>query len=294
MSDVIVETTVVRPEVVITPVFTGAPGPPGADGAPGPQGPTGAASTVPGPQGPPGAQGPVGATGAASTVPGPQGPPGPTGATGAASTVPGPQGPTGATGSTGPPGADSTVPGPQGIQGPIGPQGPAGDPAIAISLSTSTVSVVNTTAVSDLMRVTLPTDLAVGDVVMLECIGTLVNSSGTAEIPNLTFGIGSTTFTGPLASIASQPTTRSWRMRASIYIASATIQRVWAEFAGSTSALDNVWGNAQNIANYLTKTIDMAENVPAGRDVFFQIKFSAANANLRADRFAYTLWKVAA
>ena len=113
----------------------GANGPPGPAGAIGPPGPAGAI----GPPGPAGPQGPIGFTGPAGSVgapgpiglPGPTGPPGSDGATGPA----GPQGSAGATGPAGPP-------------GPPGSQGPSAGFTAQFGLSTTPVTVTNTSVTS--------------------------------------------------------------------------------------------------------------------------------------------------
>ena len=113
----------------------GANGPPGPAGAIGPPGPAGAI----GPPGPAGPQGPIGFTGPAGSVgapgpiglPGPSGPPGSDGATGPA----GPQGSPGATGPAGPP-------------GPPGSQGPSAGFTAQFGLSTTPVTVTNTSVTS--------------------------------------------------------------------------------------------------------------------------------------------------
>ena len=122
----------------------GANGPPGPAGAIGPPGPAGAiglpgpAGAI-GPPGPAGPQGPIGFTGPAGSVgapgpiglPGPSGPPGSDGATGPA----GPQGSAGATGPAGPP-------------GPPGSQGPSAGFTAQFGLSTTPVTVTNTSVTS--------------------------------------------------------------------------------------------------------------------------------------------------
>ena len=122
----------------------GANGPPGPAGAIGPPGPAGAiglpgpAGAI-GPPGPAGPQGPIGFTGPAGSVgapgpiglPGPSGPPGSDGATGPA----GPQGSPGATGPAGPP-------------GPPGGQGPSAGFTAQFGLSTTPVTVTNTSVTS--------------------------------------------------------------------------------------------------------------------------------------------------
>ena len=122
----------------------GANGPPGPAGAIGPPGPAGAiglpgpAGAI-GPPGPAGPQGPIGFTGPAGSVgapgpiglPGPSGPPGSDGATGPA----GPQGSPGATGPAGPP-------------GPPGSQGPSAGFTAQFGLSTTPVTVTNTSVTS--------------------------------------------------------------------------------------------------------------------------------------------------
>ena len=117
---------------------SGLTGPPGATGPAGANGPPGPAGAI-GPPGPAGPQGPIGFTGPAGSVgapgpiglPGPSGPPGSDGATGPA----GPQGSPGATGPAGPP-------------GPPGGQGPSAGFTAQFGLSTTPVTVTNTSVTS--------------------------------------------------------------------------------------------------------------------------------------------------
>ena len=117
---------------------SGLTGPPGATGPAGANGPPGPAGAI-GPPGPAGPQGPIGFTGPAGSVgapgpiglPGPSGPPGSDGATGPA----GPQGSPGATGPAGPP-------------GPPGSQGPSAGFTAQFGLSTTPVTVTNTSVTS--------------------------------------------------------------------------------------------------------------------------------------------------
>jgi len=146
----------------------GPPGPAGAIGLPGPAGaigPPGPAGAI-GPPGPAGPQGPIGFTGPAGSVgapgpiglPGPAGPQGPIGFTGPAGSVgapgpiglPGPSGPPGSDGATGPAGPQGSpgATGPAGPPGPPGSQGPSAGFTAQFGLSTTPVTVTNTSVTS--------------------------------------------------------------------------------------------------------------------------------------------------
>ena len=131
----------------------GAIGPPGPAGAIGPPGPAGAIG-LPGPAGAIGPPGPAGAIG----PPGPAGPQGPIGFTGPAGSVgapgpiglPGPSGPPGSDGATGPAGPQGSpgATGPAGPPGPPGSQGPSAGFTAQFGLSTTPVTVTNTSVTS--------------------------------------------------------------------------------------------------------------------------------------------------
>jgi len=131
----------------------GAIGPPGPAGAIGPPGPAGAIG-LPGPAGAIGPPGPAGAIG----PPGPAGPQGPIGFTGPAGSVgapgpiglPGPSGPPGSDGATGPAGPQGSpgATGPAGPPGPPGGQGPSAGFTAQFGLSTTPVTVTNTSVTS--------------------------------------------------------------------------------------------------------------------------------------------------
>ena len=135
---------------------SGLTGPPGATGPAGANGPPGPAGAI----GPPGPAGAIGLPGPAGAIgpPGPAGPQGPIGFTGPAGSV-GAPGPIGLPGPTGPPGSDgATGPaGPQGSAGATGPAGPPGPPGsqgpsagftAQFGLSTTPVTVTNTSVTS--------------------------------------------------------------------------------------------------------------------------------------------------
>ena len=146
----------------------GPPGPAGAIGPPGPAGPqgpigfTGPAGSVgaPGPIGLPGPAGAIGPPGPAGAIgpPGPAGPQGPIGFTGPAGSVgapgpiglPGPSGPPGSDGATGPAGPQGSAgaTGPAGPPGPPGSQGPSAGFTAQFGLSTTPVTVTNTSVTS--------------------------------------------------------------------------------------------------------------------------------------------------
>jgi hypothetical protein len=157
------------------------------------------------------------------------------------------------------------------------------------------VTVQNTVALSDILRVALPTDLVAGDVIVLEAWGTTLNNSGVAEVPSFSFGIGSTTITGAVGSWASNASNRSWYLRIDIIVSSSTLERVSASLISNSQGNGAaVWGGLGNVNNQLYKTVDMTENIAVAKDLFFQVQFTAAHANLRADRFGYVLYKIAA
>ena len=135
---------------------SGLTGPPGATGPAGANGPPGPA----GPQGPIGFTGPAGSVGAPGPIglPGPAGPQGPIGFTGPAGSVgapgpiglPGPSGPPGSDGATGPAGPQGSpgATGPAGPPGPPGSQGPSAGFTAQFGLSTTPVTVTNTSVTS--------------------------------------------------------------------------------------------------------------------------------------------------
>lgn len=207
-------------------------------------------------------------------IPGPEGPPGPTG----------PTGPTGATGAQGPTGATGST----------GPQGPAGNPAVAMARSLATVTIANSNVATDLVRSTLPTNLTVGDTLMLEAWGSMLNNSGAGEVLTVTFGIGTSLFNGVTPSLAAAGTPRSWRMRATIGVASLTSQRVEAEFQIGVTGTAVTWPGLGTATQALIKAVDWTENLAVAKDVFFIGKFSTAASTITMDRFGFVLWKVSA
>jgi hypothetical protein len=156
--------------------------------------------------------------------------------------------------------------------------------------NTTTQSVVNTTTLTDLARVALPSDVEAGEVFTFDAWGTVTNNSGVSETPVFTFGIGATVFDGSPAAMTTQTNPRSFWLHVEIAIESPTAQRLTAMLIASTSSAGTTtWGNLSAAGNMLAKTTNMAENLAAGKDIYLRIQFTAANANLRADRYGYVL-----
>ena len=158
--------------------------------------------------------------------------------------------------------------------------------------SAATLSVVNQATIGDLARTPLPTNLVAGDQLYFDLFGQFFNNSGSACNLVMTFGIGATTVANAAISQAASGQMRSWRCQIRIAVESPTAQRVWGEFSIGAGTAAGVWSGPAVIGNLLGKTVEMAEDLTAGKDVFLRCTLGAADANLRMDRLTYLLWKL--
>lgn len=157
--------------------------------------------------------------------------------------------------------------------------------------SQSDVTVANTTSITDLLRVTLPTDLVAGDSIQIEADGYILNNTGSNETPTFTFGIGSTTLAGSPNVMATSASQRTWRLNAMIHIESTSLQRTIADFTNTNTSASGVWIAATNINNLLRRHLDSSEDLTSAKDVYFRVTFTAASANLSMTTRAYSIWK---
>jgi hypothetical protein len=163
-----------------------------------------------------------------------------------------------------------------------------------LATSDSDLTVVNTTSLSDLFRVTLPTDLAAGDRVIAEVMGTLTNNSGVSETPTFTVGIGTTTTVAtPGAAYVTSAQARAMQMRLIIAVESPTAQRISATLSVGNPNAAAVWSTVVTTSLF-AKVFTATENLAVAKDIFFQVQFTAASASMSATTKAYTVQKVAA
>jgi hypothetical protein len=184
--------------------------------------------------------------------------------------------------------------GPTGPTGPTGATGPPG--TVVVAKSGALVQVVNTTTITDLVRVTIPTTAVAGEVYRLDAWGSALNNSGASETPTLTAGLGGFTWAGSPSAMASQASPRTWRFTALVYVVSTNAERVLTEFVLSTTSAPSVFANLGNVANMMQKSrSDLTANLATtGGDLYLRVTFTAANTQLDFTTHGYLFAKVAA